>query len=201
MYTFEAIYNNDNTITVKSNTFWSCTVEGNFMLSTYDGLANEEGIDIDIIIPYEIPIVEGTVTFTYGDDRCKYPEIYVYQVNNCMLYVNPTPVDNKIFFNYNRSGETMTLRIKTAYNSSDAWQVDVLDGDAKIFTTNDSLFIIAGENNSSIKVSASYCNNEVMIYLCKGEEEKPIEKKYIIKPNKQYITCSGDTVIFAAVEI
>ena len=52
MYYFEAINNGDNTITVKSNTYWSCQVDGNFMLSAYNGLANEEGEAIEIIIPY-----------------------------------------------------------------------------------------------------------------------------------------------------
>ena len=200
MYYFEAINNGNNTITVKSNTYWSCQVDGNFMLSAYDGSANEEGETIEIIIPYEIPVIEGTITFTYGDDRCEYPEIYIYQVNDCMLYVNPSPINNEIYFNYDKNGETMTLQVTTAYNSSNAWQVNVEDGDAKVFTANDKLFIIAGENNSAIKISASYCDNEVMVYLCKGEEEKPQEKEYMIKPNKENITCSGDTVTFRVVE-
>ena len=118
-----------------------------------------------------------------------------------MLYVNPTPINNEIYFNYDKNGETLTLQVTTAYNSSNAWKASVEDGDAKVFTASNSLFIIAGESDSTIKISASYCDNEVLVYLCKGEEEKPQEKEYTIRPSKQSITCSGDTVTFRVIEV
>ena len=173
MYIFEAIYNNDSTITVKSNTFWSCKVEGNFMLSAYDGLANEEGVDIDIIVPNEIEIIEGTVTFTYGDDRCKYPEIYVYQINNCILETTPGFIESngrkEIYFPNKNEGDTISIKVKTAYNSLASWTYEKIGTNSNVFTNDSEMFIVVGSEQGEIKISNQYCDDSIYIVMCTSE--------------------------------
>ena len=173
MYIFEAIYNNDSTITVKSNTFWSCKVEGNFMLSAYDGLANEEGVDIDIIVPNEIEIIEGTVTFTYGDDRCKYPEIYVYQINNCILETTPGFIESngrkEIYFPNKNEGDTISIKVKTAYNSLTSWTYEKIGTNSNVFTNDSEMFIVVGSEQGEIKISNQYCDDSIYIVMCTSE--------------------------------
>ena len=101
MYQFNATLKSNHTIEVESNTYWSCKVEGNFKLSKYDYSGD---CVINIIIPDDIMFVEGTVYFSYGDERCKYPEIEVFLNNDCYIETYPNYVvcddEKTIFFYY-----------------------------------------------------------------------------------------------------
>ena len=86
MYQFSAIVTNDYTIEVTSNTYWSCKAEGNFKLSQYDGSGDAK---INIEIPDDVMLAEGTVYFSYGDERCEYPVVSIYLSGGCYLLTEP----------------------------------------------------------------------------------------------------------------
>lgn len=86
MYTFEPVLNG-RTIQIHSNTYWTCDSDSNFKLSKNSGFGNDE---IEIIVPETILNVYGVVTFSYGDERCKYPDITIRFANSC--YINTVRV-------------------------------------------------------------------------------------------------------------
>ena len=112
MYTFSATVTSSYTISVISNTYWSCKVEGNFKLSKYDGEGN---FIIDIIIPDDIMIADGVVTFSFGDERCNYPELTIFLSNLCYVSTNPSyrmcNDEKTIFFFYEEAKETFYVSV------------------------------------------------------------------------------------------
>ena len=48
------------------------------MLSNYSGIGDDE---IEIDVPQDVAVAEGTITFSYGDDRCIYPVMKIYEGN------------------------------------------------------------------------------------------------------------------------
>ena len=85
MYTFEAKLV-DRKIQVFSNTYWTCDSDCNFRLSKNSGFGNDE---IDIVVPETVLNAYGVVTFSYGDERCKYPTITIRFANNCYISTIP----------------------------------------------------------------------------------------------------------------
>jgi hypothetical protein len=205
MYTFNVTYNESNKITVVTNTHWSCYVDGNFRLSSYNGFADGEDttFELDIIVPLEIPIIDGNIIFTYGDERCEYPVVPVYQINGCILSTIPSYITTngrrEIYFNFSDEGQTMSLTVQTAYGSATSWTANVNSGDAKIFTTDEQMLVIAGKNESEIELKSKYCDDSVYVILCNtddgGDDPQP-EKKYTITPSNGGGNCNGGTQVF-----
>ena len=86
MYYFKAEQDR-NKIIIFSNTYWSCKVVGDCYLSKNSGIGSDE---IEIKIRKEMPYSNGEITFSYGDERCEYPTIYVYMANNCYIKTIPS---------------------------------------------------------------------------------------------------------------
>lgn len=86
MHFFKA-WQDGNEIIVSSNTNWSCRVVGNCQISKNSGYGNDK---IKIIIQKELPYSNGEITFSYGDERCDYPTIYVYMPNDCFIETIPS---------------------------------------------------------------------------------------------------------------
>lgn len=161
MYTFSATVTSDYTISVMSNTHWSCKAEGNFKLSKYDGEGN---YDIDIIIPDDIMIADGTVTFSYGDERCNYPELVIYLNNLCYVSTNPSyricNDEKTISFFYEEAKETFYVSV-TCF---DGWTVDTSDFDY-ITSNNDVMIISSGKDGELRIVPSNQCNGKSIIHI------------------------------------
>ena len=147
MYEFSATVNDDNSIEIVSNTYWNCKLEGNFMLSSYDGSGDTT---IDIEIPDDIRIAEGNIYFSYGDERCIYPELYIFTNNDCYIETNPNYIEcdngeKTIYLYYEEPLETFTVSI----NCFDGWKVDSSDFD--YITTDNEVMIISNDENGENK--------------------------------------------------
>ena len=92
MYTFK-VEKIGNKLFVSTNTFWSCSVYGNFRLSKYSGT---KGGEITIEVPKELPFASGEVIFSYGDERCRYPSIDIFIMNDCYIRTEPMYNECKI---------------------------------------------------------------------------------------------------------
>ena len=99
MYTFN-VGKTGNKLIVNTNTFWSCSVYGNFRLSKYSGT---EGGEITIEVPKELPFASGEVIFSYGDERCKYPSIDIFIMNDCYIRTEPMYNECKEAIIYNEN--------------------------------------------------------------------------------------------------
>lgn len=161
MDTFSATLTSDHTIEVRSNTYWSCKAEGNFTLSTYDGTGNAT---IFVDIPEDIMVAQGVVTFSYGDELCKYPEVGVYLSNDC--YVNTIPEYKEcdegktIYFYYDEPRETFNVSVQCF----DGWEVDTTDFDY-IMNNNDVMIISSGKDGELRIVPTHQCGGRSIIYV------------------------------------
>ena len=161
MDTFSATVTNNQTIEVRSNTYWSCKAEGNFMLSTYDGTGNDT---IIVEIPEDVMVAQGVVTFSYGDELCKYPEVGVYLSNDC--YVNTIPAykecddEKTIYFYYDEPRETFNVSVQCF----DGWEVDTTDFNY-IMKNNDVMVISSGKDGELRIVPTHQCGGRSIIHV------------------------------------
>jgi hypothetical protein len=90
-------------------------------------------------IPKELPSASGEVVFSYGDDRCKYPSISVYLVNNCYLRTEPmfSEINGEriLRLKYREDGEMKSVKVF----SNGIWSAS---GNG-IFTNGDEVLIEA----------------------------------------------------------
>lgn len=141
MYTFEPVLNG-RTIQIHSNTYWTCDSDSNFKLSKNSGFGNDE---IEIIVPETILNVHGVVTFSYGDERCKYPDITIRFANSC--YINTVPGfekcngENVITYLFTTTRQPFTTQITT----SDGWKVTTSDN-VKYLIYDNYIMVISSEN-------------------------------------------------------
>ena len=176
MDTFSATVTSDQTIEVRSNTYWSCKAEGNFMLSTYDGTGNES---IIINIPEDVMVAQGVVTFSYGDELCKYPEVGVFMNNDCYIHTIPgykeckKPIDEEdeehqedeviektIYFYYNEPRETFNVTVQCF----DGWSVDTTDFD--YITNNNDVMIISSGRDGELRIIPTHqCGGRSIIHV------------------------------------
>jgi hypothetical protein len=165
MYQFSAMVTNDYTIEVSSNTYWSCKAEGNFKLSQYDGSGDTK---INIEIPDDVMLAEGTVYFSYGDERCKYPKFEISLANLCYIssYPNYNICDDNgtkkktVYFFYDEPLETFNLSV-FCY---DGWTVDT--SDFNYVTSNNDVMIIASENDGELRIIPNHqCGGRNIIYV------------------------------------
>jgi hypothetical protein len=161
MYTFSATVTSDYTISILSNTYWSCKAEGNFKLSKYDGEGN---CDIDIIIPSDVMMADGIVTFSYGDERCNYPEVVIFLDNFCYVSTNPSYriCDDKktIFFFYEEAKETFYVSV-TCF---DGWTVD--SSSLEYITSNNDVMIISSGRDGELRIIPNHqCDGKNIVYV------------------------------------
>ena len=155
---------NGNTLIVNSDTYWNCNAYGNITLSKYSGSGNAE---IDVIIPIDIPIGVGSVTFSYGDERCDYPSIDVSIVNECYIVTEPmyTAKDggNILLLPFDEEDEAITINV---YSNGD-WVHNDIDS-----YTNGNEFVIKTKNCKTIEIKPndSCSTNTVNILLVKKND-------------------------------
>ena len=186
MYTFNVVKSGDKLI-VSSNTFWSCNVYGNFTLSKYSGEGNAE---IVISIPKELPYVNGEVIFSYGDERCEYPSIDIFMINDC--YIRTEPMfnkcsmhvgseeckDEKKIVEFGSKSNVLTLTFKEENESisvkvysNGIWHVtDKKPSNINYFINGDELLISAKEGYVRVKPNIGCSDdNDVIIRMKKTE--------------------------------
>jgi len=162
MYIFNATVTNDYTIEITSNTYWSCKVEGNFKLSAYDGSGNTQ---INIVIPDDVMVANGIVYFSFGDERCKYPEVSITMVNYCYIktYPNYNICDNEektIYFFFEEPHETFNISV-TCF---DGWEVDTSNLD--YITSNNEIMVISRKDEGILRIVPQHsCNGKNIIYV------------------------------------
>lgn len=165
MYEFKAVLNDDQTITITTNTYWSCKAEGNFKLSAYDGT---ESTTLFIEIPKDVRIAMGEIFFSYGDERCDYPTIYVYTDNMCYIESYPSfneckvgEVEEKtIYFFYEEPQETFNVSIDCFSN----WTVETNDFDY-ITSNNEVMIIASGYDGELLIVPDNNCGGRSIIHV------------------------------------
>ena len=229
MYEFSAIHD-DNTgkITITSNTYWSCTSEGNFMLSNYSGIGDDE---IEIDVPQDVAVAEGTITFSYGDDRCIYPVMKIYEGNVCYIMTVPMFMmqngKRHIYFHFENKGDIFPVEIMTSTYSMDSWQVKETNN-AYAITSDDLLTLISKESDGYVIIGPKNCDSDdfdITIHLCGSAEEivepeppevppvepeEPDEPEPPIEPDEptpiEYdiianvdLTCKGGNIKFSAI--
>ena len=186
MYNFNVEKVGDELI-ISTNTFWSCNVYGNFMLSKYSGEGNDE---ITISVPKELPYANGRVIFSYGDERCEYPSIDIFMINDC--YIRTEPMFNKcsmyvgseeckdekkivefgsksnvLALSFKEENESISVKIY----SNGIWHVtDKSPNDIDYFINGDELLISAKEGYVRVKPNIG-CpdDNDVVIRMKKTE--------------------------------
>lgn len=111
MYYFKAEQDR-NKIIISSNTHWDCKVDGDCLLSKRNGIGNDT---IEIKVPRELTYVNGTLTFSYGDERCEYPSIDVFYINDCYIKTIPSysvcENGNILVIPFNRPRELFTVTV------------------------------------------------------------------------------------------
>lgn len=163
MYIFSATVTNDYTIEITSNTYWNCKLEGNFKLSSYDGSGSTT---INIDIPDDIMIAEGIAYFSFGDERCNYPEITINLANLCYISTYP---------NYNICGENKEKTIYLFYEEPhETFNISVFCFDEWVasssnisyITNNNELMIITGNENGNLDIIPNHtCNGQNVIHV------------------------------------
>ena len=174
MYTFN-VGKTGNKLIVNTNTFWSCSVYGNFRLSKYSGT---EGGEITIEVPKELPFASGEVIFSYGDERCKYPSIDIFIMNDCYIRTEPMYNECKIAvtsekceadegknvqFNSDKRILKLTFKedneaISVKVYSNGIWSETHTEG-IKTFKNGDELLISAKEGTITVKPNVG-CEDE-----------------------------------------
>lgn len=150
-------------IYVMSDTHWSCSCRGDLLLSKYSGEGDDtiEILDVDGLWLYD-----GSIHFTYGDDRCDYPVLNVRFTQDCILETYPqyllcdTPkgeVERVIYFPYDSERETFTIYIATP--TSGGWEVHD-DGGHIYFVDNGYLTVVAGSSEEDFIIKARNCEDE-----------------------------------------
>jgi len=154
----------DKKISITSDTYWTCDAVGNFKLSKYNGVGDSI---IDVIIPDDIMMCDGTVYFSFGDDKCIYPEVNVHYNNECYVLTYPNYIINEngektITLYFNEERETFSILI-TCFGE---WEVE--SENAEYIKSDRELMAISTNNNGKITI---HCNCEkVYVNLIKNEQ-------------------------------
>ena len=147
-----------NTIVIKSDTFWSCTVDGSIILSKYSG-EKDDNLQI-LTTKKDMQFYYGKIFFTYGDDKCDYPSIDVYVTNDCWIITEPMFDENRhLIINFENDNEMVSLKVF----SNGIWKA-IGEG---AYKDGDKL-LIAAKNGKKIKIYPSFnCNKPVIVELKK----------------------------------
>lgn len=153
MYNFNVEKIGDELI-ISTNTFWYCNVYGNFRLSKYSGEGNDK---ITISVPEELPYSNGSVIFSYGDERCEYPSIDIFMINDCYIRTEPMfnvcqtstgEKQNILKLMFKEENESISVKIY----SNGIWYIPIGGNPNKIdcFANGDELLISAKEGDIDI---------------------------------------------------
>ena len=158
MANFSAYVTSSNTISISSDTYWSCKAEGTFELSKYSGNGNDE---IDVIFFDDITIANGRVIFSYGDGKCKYPDLTVFLNNNDYIETIPNyeicEGKRKINFFFDTPGETFYVSI----SCFDGWSVE--SHEMPYIISGNEIMLISTDDDSELQIKPQ--NNENIIYV------------------------------------
>ena len=169
MNEFNAIVTDNRTIEITTNTYWSCKAEGNFKLSKYDGSGDTT---ISIIMPEDIMFIEGSVYFTYGDERCEFPQVSILFNNECYIRTIPSydvcETENVIYLFYNEERETFNLSVFTV----GSWNIRNALNCIYLIGRNELTIIPLGEEGGELTIFLENCEEkEVVIKLIKRSQE------------------------------
>lgn len=172
MYNFKVEKVGDELI-ISTNTFWYCNAYGNFRLSKYSGEGNDK---ITISVPEELPYSNGSVIFSYGDERCEYPSIDIFMINDCYIRTEPMfnvcqtstgEKQNILKLTFKEENESISVKIY----SNGIWHVtDKNPNNIDYFINGDELLISAKEGYVKVKPNIG-CpdDNDVVIRMKKTE--------------------------------
>ncbi len=146
-----------NTIVIKSDTFWNCTVYGSIILSEYSG---ENNATLEMSFKNDMQFCSGKIIFSYGDGKCDYPSIDVYLTNNCWIITEPMyDENNEICIPFQNDEETVSIKVYSNENL-------VVIGE-NVFKNGDEL-VIAAKDGKKVKIYPSmHCNNIITVNLVK----------------------------------
>lgn len=163
MHYFKA-WQDGNKIIVSSNTHWSCNVVGNCFLSKNSGFGNDK---IEIITRKELPYSNGEITFSYGDERCEYPTIYVYMPNDCFIETIPSfskcSEGNVLVVPFYRAKEMLTVKVL----SNGIWTIAKKDKCTTTISGDDLVIVPTDKEDGYVDIKPNIgCNyNFVKIKL------------------------------------
>lgn len=148
MYEFSATVTDDYAIEITTNTYWNCKLEGNFQLSEYDGSGDTT---VDIEIPDDVRIADGIIYFSFGDERCFHPELYINLDNKCYIetYPNYNVCNNEektVFFFYEEPLEPFYISISCLYK----WKVG--SSDFTYIKSDKEVMIISNGNDGELQI-------------------------------------------------
>lgn len=142
---------------------------GNFILSKYSGIGNAQ---LDMNVPKELPFANGEVIFSYGDERCTYPSIDVFIINDCYIRTEPMynecsiSVTNEKYENrrilklvFKEDGDAISVKIYT----NGIWTETHTSG-INTYTSGDELFISAKEGTITITPNIG-CGDDTKVYI------------------------------------
>ena len=161
MDSFSAIVTDNRTINITSNTHWACQSFGNFRLSKYEGYGNDT---IEIIVPEDLKFGDGYAYFTYGDEKCDYPFLRIYSINECFLETTPKyrVCDGirtvMLYFKY--EGEMVDVTIDT----NNEWSINS-SGGLTYFIDGNKITIVAKSSGGeiSVKINSDSVNCDFFI--------------------------------------
>lgn len=173
MNEFNAILTDGRKIEIATNTYWSCKLEGNFKLSQYDGSGDTI---IDIIIPEDIMFVEGNVYFTYGDERCEFPQMSLLFNNTCYIRTIPSysvcqfedKTENVIYLFYEEERETFNISVFSVNN----WSVRNALNCIYLMNRNELMVVPLGEEGGELEIVPDECyDKKVIVKIIKRSQE------------------------------
>lgn len=163
---FDVTYEN-GIITIVSNTTWRAKVEGNVILSSYEGNGSK---NITVSVPDNILYGSGTVYFSYGNKYCKiHPSVYVYLENSNYFKVTP----NFVYLNGKGSTAYVTVSSLSGFTLSNITDNDKFTaipfGNNKILfiSKTDDVFGHSGETYTQA-IDDVNTNNNQLVYVYQG---------------------------------
>lgn len=153
-------------IDIESDTFWSCHCSGDLMLSKYSGIGDDtiDVIEVDDLLEYN-----GSVYFTYGDEKCEMYELKIYYANKCIIKTVPKytvcinddgTTRNVLHLNYNYDNEVIEIEINTLGEYTIDAYMDFI-----YFQEDNKIRFIPGENVGDIIIKPNKCDTSDWIYI------------------------------------
>lgn len=153
-------------IDIESDTFWSCHCSGNLMLSKYSGIGDDT---IDILEVDDLLEYNGSVYFTYGDEKCEIYELKIYYVNGCIINTVPKYTvcieddgssKNVLHLSYKYPNEVIELEINTLGEYTIEAYADFIS-----FKEDNKVRFIPGESVGDIIIKPKGCDVNNWIYI------------------------------------
>jgi len=146
---------------ITTNTFWSCNVLGNFRISKLNGVGSDS---IKMSVPKELPYANGKVIFSYGDERCEYPSIDVFIINDCYIATEPMynvcGEDNILKLVFDNVGEAISVKIF----SNGIWTIASNPNSIGFSINGEELLLSAKEGTIEISPNIG-CGNDTNVKI------------------------------------